>query len=185
MSITEKDETMIVGVDIAKQRRLHEGQDRLLGRHDTMGRPYGGRSTIKKRSVVIDGRKSSVSLENEFWDGVREVAHSSGLSIQTFVAGVIARYEGHNLSSALRLAVLDHYRQEGDAIEERHAVAEPNFGLASDPASLKDLAAALRDDAVGASDETMRARLLALAEEAETQAEAAEASALWSTPIPR
>lgn len=110
MSIAEKDETTVVGVHPDKQRRLVEGQDRLLGRHDCMGRPYGARSSIKKRSVVIEGRKTSVSLENEFWAEVRNVARSRGQSVQAFVEDVVTQYEGHNVSSALRLAVLEYFQ---------------------------------------------------------------------------
>jgi predicted DNA-binding ribbon-helix-helix protein len=75
-----------------------------------MARPFDARSTIKKRSVVIDGRKTSVSLENEFWEEVKNVARAREQGIADFVAGVVEVYEGHNVSSALRLSVLAHYR---------------------------------------------------------------------------
>ncbi|WP_398474401.1 ribbon-helix-helix domain-containing protein [Tardiphaga sp.] len=75
-----------------------------------MARPFGERSSIKKRSVVIDGRKTSVSLENDFWEEVKNVAQSRGQTVVDFVADVRKGYEGHNVSSALRLSVLEHYR---------------------------------------------------------------------------
>lgn len=74
-----------------------------------MPRPFGARSIIKKRSVVIDGRKTSVSLEDEFWTEVQIVARSRNQSIVDFIADVVTKYEGHNVSSALRLSVLGHY----------------------------------------------------------------------------
>ena len=80
-----------------------------------MARPFGARSGIKKRSVVIDGRKTSVSLENDFWEEVKSVARSQGQSVVEYVADVVKRYEGHNVSSALRLSVLEHYRSKGQA----------------------------------------------------------------------
>lgn len=78
-----------------------------------MARPFGARSSIKKRSVVIDGRKTSVSLENDFWEEVKAVARSRGQSVVDYVADIVKAYEGHNVSSALRLSVLEHYRSKG------------------------------------------------------------------------
>lgn len=78
-----------------------------------MARPFGARSSIKKRSVVIDARKTSVSLENEFWEEVKTVARSRGQSVVDYVADVVKGYEGHNVSSALRLSILEHYRSKG------------------------------------------------------------------------
>lgn len=80
-----------------------------------MSRPFGSPSSIKKRSVVIGGRKTSVSLENEFWDEVRNIARARGQGITDYVASVVEGYEGHNVSSALRLSVLGHYRNMGQA----------------------------------------------------------------------
>jgi predicted DNA-binding ribbon-helix-helix protein len=77
-----------------------------------MARPFGARSTIKKRSVVIDGRKTSVSLENEFWEEVKNVARLQGQTVVEFVADIVKGYGGHNVSSALRLSVLAHYRSK-------------------------------------------------------------------------
>jgi predicted DNA-binding ribbon-helix-helix protein len=65
---------------------------------------------IRKRSVVIAGHATSVSLEEEFWAALRRIARRRGLSL----AGVIAtadRERGGNLSSALRLLVLDSFRR--------------------------------------------------------------------------
>lgn len=80
-----------------------------------MAPPFGARSSVKKRSVVINGRKTSVSLENDFWEEVKTVARSRGQSVVDYVADVVKGYEGHNVSSALRLSVLEHYRNKGQA----------------------------------------------------------------------
>jgi len=65
---------------------------------------------IKKRSVVIAGHATSLSLEAEFWAALRAIARGRGLSLNRLVAGVDAGRRG-NLSSALRLFVLDCYRR--------------------------------------------------------------------------
>jgi len=63
----------------------------------------------KKRSVVIAGHKTSVSLEPEFWDALKEIAASRGASVNQIVREIDRDHEG-NLSSAIRLHVLRHYR---------------------------------------------------------------------------
>ncbi|CAA0096030.1 Uncharacterised protein [Starkeya nomas] len=68
------------------------------------------RSLILKRSVNIAGHKTSISLEEPFWIGLKESAARRGLTIGELVGLVDANREHTNLSSALRLYVLDHYR---------------------------------------------------------------------------
>jgi len=63
----------------------------------------------KKRSVVIAGHKTSVSLEPEFWDALKEIAAGRGVSVNQIVRDIDTDHEG-NLSSAIRLYVLRHYR---------------------------------------------------------------------------
>ena len=72
---------------------------------------------IKKRSVRIEGHATSLSLESEFWAALKEIARRRGLSLNQLVAGVDATRAG-NLSSALRVFVLDCYRRgELSAVE--------------------------------------------------------------------
>lgn len=73
-----------------------------------MTRPPG--ATIKKRSVLIAGHATSLSLEAEFWSALREIARRRGLSLNRLVASVDATRAG-NLSSALRVFVLECYRR--------------------------------------------------------------------------
>ena len=63
----------------------------------------------KKRSVVIAGHKTSVSLEPEFWDALKEIAAARAVSVNQIVRDIDSDHEG-NLSSAIRLYVLRHYR---------------------------------------------------------------------------
>jgi predicted DNA-binding ribbon-helix-helix protein len=66
-----------------------------------------------KRSIVINGRKTSVSIEDEFWSGVREIALSRRITINDLVATIDRRRgdEHLNLSQAIRVAVVRHYRE--------------------------------------------------------------------------
>lgn len=61
--------------------------------------------TIRKRSVIVAGHRTSVSLEPEFWTALRDIAERRGLSINALVAEVDKGRNG-NLSSALRVFVL-------------------------------------------------------------------------------
>ncbi|MEO5375185.1 MAG: ribbon-helix-helix domain-containing protein [Alphaproteobacteria bacterium] len=66
---------------------------------------------VRKRSVVIAGHRTSVSLESEFWDGLREIARRREISIGQLITEIDAVRQG-NLSSALRVFVLKTYRDE-------------------------------------------------------------------------
>ena len=66
-------------------------------------------NAIVKRSVRIAGHVTSVSLEAPFWQGLREIAASRGLSVNALIAAIDASRSG-NLSSAIRLFVLDRSR---------------------------------------------------------------------------
>ena len=68
-------------------------------------------SPVLKRSVVIGGHKTSVSLEDEFWSGLKEIAAGRNMTLSDLVATVERGRESGNLSSSLRLFVLESYRQ--------------------------------------------------------------------------
>ncbi len=69
------------------------------------------KSLIVKRSIVIAGHKTSVSLEDAFWKGLKEIAAARDLTLSQLVGAIDAESGGSgNLSSAIRLFVLDHYR---------------------------------------------------------------------------
>lgn len=68
-------------------------------------------SPVLKRSVVIGGHKTSVSLEDEFWSGLKEIAATRNVTLSDLVATVERGRESGNLSSTLRLFVLESYRQ--------------------------------------------------------------------------
>ena len=68
------------------------------------------KSPVVKRSIVIAGHKTSVSLEDAFWMGLKEIAFGRGLTLSEVVATIDSGRAQGNLSSAIRLFVLDHYR---------------------------------------------------------------------------
>jgi predicted DNA-binding ribbon-helix-helix protein len=72
-------------------------------------------STIVKRSIVVAGHKTSVSLEDAFWRGLKEVARQRDMTLSELVGTIDSGRQHGNLSSAIRLFVLDHYRSELEA----------------------------------------------------------------------
>ena len=68
------------------------------------------KSPVVKRSIVIAGHKTSVSLEDAFWTGLKEIAAKRDLTLSDMVAAIDQDRQHGNLSSAIRLFVLDHYR---------------------------------------------------------------------------
>ena len=67
-------------------------------------------SAVIKRSIVIAGHQTSVSLEDAFWQGLKEIANARELTLSDMVAAIDTDRRDGNLSSAIRLFVLDHYR---------------------------------------------------------------------------
>lgn len=70
------------------------------------------KSPVVKRSVIISGHKTSVSLEDAFWQGLKEIARARRASLSNLVDDLDSRRSQGNLSSAIRLFVLDHYRTQ-------------------------------------------------------------------------
>jgi predicted DNA-binding ribbon-helix-helix protein len=68
------------------------------------------KSSIAKRSIVINDKKTSVSLEDEFWNALKEIAGKRAIHISDLVAAIDEQRGRANLSSALRLFVLDYYQ---------------------------------------------------------------------------
>ena len=77
-------------------------------------------SAVLKRSIVIDGQKTSVSLEDAFWNGLKEIAVERRMPLQQLVSAIDAQRQHGNLSSAIRLFVLDFYRAQLSGAKEGH-----------------------------------------------------------------
>jgi len=65
---------------------------------------------IEKRSVTVNGRRTAVAVEAPFWAGVRVLAASRRIRISELIGEIDVQRGDNNLSSAIRLAVLAHYR---------------------------------------------------------------------------
>jgi predicted DNA-binding ribbon-helix-helix protein len=70
------------------------------------------KSPVVKRSIVIAGHKTSVSLEDAFWKGLKEIASGRDMTLSDLVAAIDSERQHGNLSSAIRLFVLDFYRNQ-------------------------------------------------------------------------
>ena len=69
-------------------------------------------SLVVKRSIVIAGRKTSISIEDAFWNSLREIAHRRKETPLQLVASIDANRKAGNLSSVIRVFVLDFYRNQ-------------------------------------------------------------------------
>jgi predicted DNA-binding ribbon-helix-helix protein len=68
--------------------------------------------SVAKRSVVLSGHKTSVSLEEGFWTSLKEIAASRDMSVFALVNEIDSSGDHPNLSSALRVFVLNHFRRQ-------------------------------------------------------------------------
>ena len=82
------------------------------------------KSVIAKRSIMINNHKTSVSLEDEFWGALKEIALQRNQRLSALIAHIDSERTTGNLSSALRLFVLDQYRSgAGGAVRPDKAVS--------------------------------------------------------------
>jgi predicted DNA-binding ribbon-helix-helix protein len=82
------------------------------------------KSLVIKHSVVIDGRKTSISLEGAFWECLREIAHERHETLSQLVSGIDASRKNANLSSAVRIFILEYYKdrfakRSGEAFQQQ------------------------------------------------------------------
>jgi len=70
------------------------------------------KSLIAKRSIVVAGHKTSVSLEDAFWKAIKEIAIARGTTSSSVISSIDTERERGNLSSSIRLFVLDFYRRK-------------------------------------------------------------------------
>jgi predicted DNA-binding ribbon-helix-helix protein len=80
------------------------------------------KSPVIKRSIVIAGHKTSVSLEDAFWKGLKEIAMGRRTTLSDLVAAIDSERRHGNLSSAIRLFVLDHFQARIDGrVDSAHS----------------------------------------------------------------
>ena len=69
------------------------------------------KSPVVKRSIVVTGHKTSVSVEEAFWSGMKEISGACSMTLSQLVSEIDAnRNQGNNLSSAIRQFVLEHFK---------------------------------------------------------------------------
>ena len=83
-------------------------------------------SAIVHRSVVVGGRNTTVTLEDDFWDCVKEISTLRGVTRAELVAEIDRNRQQKNLSSAIRLYVLDYFRSRAAPQQDGAAVARPD-----------------------------------------------------------
>ena len=87
------------------------------------------KSLVVKRSILVAGPKTSVSLEDAFWEGLKEIAHGRNTTLSELV-GAIDSERGHgNLSSSIRLFVLDFYRNQLADVKDGRDDAEGHLAV--------------------------------------------------------
>src|SRR5215468_1541294 len=73
------------------------------------------KSSIVKRSIVVGGHKTSVSLEEAFWSGMKEISGARSMTLCRLVSEIDANRNQGNLSSAIRQFVLEHFKSRAVA----------------------------------------------------------------------
>jgi predicted DNA-binding ribbon-helix-helix protein len=68
------------------------------------------KSTVVKRSIILAGHKTSVSLEDAFWEALKDIAKTKRKTLSELVGGIDIDRAHANLSSAIRLFVLNYYQ---------------------------------------------------------------------------
>ncbi|MCD6070922.1 MAG: aryl-sulfate sulfotransferase [Microvirga sp.] len=74
---------------------------------------------VLKRSVSIAGHRTSISLEEPFWEGLRDIAERENRSVQSLIGRIDAERGEQNLSSAIRVFVLNDLRNRLEAADQR------------------------------------------------------------------
>jgi predicted DNA-binding ribbon-helix-helix protein len=82
------------------------------------------KSLIVKRSIILAGHKTSISLEEAFWKSLKEIASQRDSTLSALVAAIDVGRHHSNLSSAIRLFVLNYYREEIAIRDRRKGIPE-------------------------------------------------------------
>ncbi len=102
------------------------------------------KSPVIKRSIVIAGHKTSVSLEDAFWKGLKEIADDRDVTLSDLVSSIDTDRQHGNLSSAIRLFVLDHYRNHDRSRSRAGGDARPDRDAGGDVSSARRVAGLAR-----------------------------------------
>lgn len=86
-------------------------------------------SAVRKRSVILNGRRTSVSLEDKFWESLRAISKAEGSTIAEFITRINDERDKVNLSSAIRTTVLEYVQQKG--FDQWRAAADSDTPMSS------------------------------------------------------
>ena len=132
-------------------------------------RKYAMKTAVIKRSIFINGNKTSVSLENEFWNALKEIAKYKDTTVSKLVEEIARQRSTINLSSAIRIFVYNHFR----SLEGKQKAGRTRL----DSTSLRERAEEYRALAAGLNDEDSRTAMLKIAADYELMAARLESAA--------
>jgi predicted DNA-binding ribbon-helix-helix protein len=72
------------------------------------------KSLIEKHSVMVNNHKTSMTLEDDFWQALNEIAILRRVSLSRLISSIDARRKNANLSSVLRVFILEFYKDQFD-----------------------------------------------------------------------
>ena len=93
------------------------------------------KSPVVKRSIVVAGHKTSVSLEEAFWNGMKEISGIRDMTLSELVGEIDSNRQQGNLSSAIRLFVLDYFHTRAMAVDS--AAVAPSASETNKPQQLE------------------------------------------------
>jgi predicted DNA-binding ribbon-helix-helix protein len=119
-------------MDDRSRNRLQHLPDRPKAGPDSFeervqGPAHGGylRSRVLKRSIVVGRHRTSISLEDVFWNELREIAHRRGVHLSELVGLIDGERQHCNLSSAIRMFVFEQARARSESAQQRNDTPEP------------------------------------------------------------
>ena len=124
-------------------------RERIAGSTSHRWRGRIMKSPVVKRSIVVAGHKTSVSLEEAFWNGMKEISGLRNMTLSELVGEIDNNRQQGNLSSAIRLFVLDYFKSRA---QRRHAA-----GYRSRTASMRTAAVSRMRSCKGALTAAKRA----------------------------
>ncbi len=91
------------------------------------------KSPVVKRSIVVAGHKTSVSLEEAFWNGMKEISGLRNMTLSELVGEIDNNRQQGNLSSAIRLFVLDYFKNRALPHQDAKVAAQEAKSFRSSP----------------------------------------------------
>jgi predicted DNA-binding ribbon-helix-helix protein len=94
------------------------------------------KSSVVNRSIKVAGHRTSATLEDKFWKALREIAASRNTTLSDLIGAIDSERQLGNLSSAIRLFVLDFYRDQISEAQQAREIAGQRYfrdGLRTPP----------------------------------------------------